>query len=75
MSMRNSAINDRPEPRVTDINIERERPRCGETQPARALVGGLCPSCVAGSVKEDRLRSCRLAEKKKEPLLGGRSGL
>ena len=30
-------------------------PRCGKPQPARVLVSGLCPSCLAGSVKMDLL--------------------
>ena len=43
-------------------------PRCGQTQPERVLLGGLCPSCVAGSVREDLLSLAGPVAEEKEPL-------
>ncbi len=43
-------------------------PCCGKAQPVRALVGGLCASCVAGSVRMDLLALDGPEIEEKEPL-------
>ena len=43
-------------------------PRCGKVQPERVLVGGLCPACVAGSVRLDLLSLTEPVPTEKEPL-------
>ncbi len=42
-------------------------PRCGKSQPERTLVGGLCASCVAGSMKVDLLTPDEPELEEKEP--------
>ncbi|MEQ1750711.1 MAG: bifunctional serine/threonine-protein kinase/formylglycine-generating enzyme family protein [Prosthecobacter sp.] len=43
-------------------------PRCGKPQPERTLVGGLCASCVAESMKVDLLSLNEPQLEEKEPL-------
>ncbi len=43
-------------------------PRCGKPQSQSTLVGGLCASCVAGSMKADLLSLGEPAIEEKEPL-------